>query len=51
MKTILARPDFVASDAVEFWDVTNREDSYIAELSQAGIRSRAFDGIVAGRTP
>ena len=38
----MARPDFVAGDAVEFWDVTNREDWHIAELSQAGIRSRAY---------
>ncbi len=38
----MARPDFVAEDAVEFWDTTNREDWHIAELSQAGIRSRAY---------
>ena len=38
----LAKPDFVGNDAVEFWDVTNREDWRIVELSQAGIQSRAY---------
>ncbi|MGA2214579.1 MAG: aromatic ring-hydroxylating dioxygenase subunit alpha [Bryobacteraceae bacterium] len=37
-----AKPDFVADDAIEFWDVTNREDWHIVELSQAGIQSRAY---------
>lgn len=38
----LAKPDFVGSDAIEFWDLTNREDWNIVELSQAGIQSRAY---------
>jgi len=38
----LARPDFHADDAVEFWDITNREDWWIAEQSQAGINSRVY---------
>ena len=38
----LSKPDFVATDAIEFWDVTNREDWHIVELSQAGIQSRAY---------
>ena len=38
----MARPDFQADDAVEFWDLTNREDWRISELSQAGIKSRAY---------
>ncbi len=38
----LARPDVQLDDAVEFWDVTNREDWWIAEQSQAGINSRAY---------
>jgi Rieske 2Fe-2S family protein len=38
----MAKPDFTASDAVEFWDLTNREDWHIAELSQLGISSRAY---------
>ena len=32
----------VIDDAVEFWDVTNRQDWHISELSQAGISSRAY---------
>jgi len=38
----MAKPNFEADDAVEFWDVTNREDWAISELSQAGIKSRAY---------
>ena len=38
----LARPDFDASDCVEFWDVTNRQDWHVCELSQAGIASPAY---------
>jgi Rieske 2Fe-2S family protein len=38
----MARPDFVIQDAVEFWDVTNREDWAICERSQQGIQSRGY---------
>jgi Rieske 2Fe-2S family protein len=38
----LAKPDFAAGDAIEFWDMTNRQDWHIVELSQAGIQSRAY---------
>jgi phenylpropionate dioxygenase-like ring-hydroxylating dioxygenase large terminal subunit len=38
----LAKPDFFADDAIEFWDTTNREDWSIVELSQAGIKSRVY---------
>jgi Rieske 2Fe-2S family protein len=38
----IAKPDFTADDVVEFWDLTNREDWHIAEMSQAGISSRAY---------
>jgi len=38
----LAKPDFQADDAIEFWDLTNRQDWHIVELSQAGIQSRAY---------
>jgi phenylpropionate dioxygenase-like ring-hydroxylating dioxygenase large terminal subunit len=38
----MAKPDFHAEDAVEFWDITNREDWGITELSQKGISSRAY---------
>ena len=40
--TELARSDFQSDDAVEFWDLTNREDWWIAEQSQAGINSRVY---------
>ena len=38
----MAKPDFNADDAVEFWDTTNREDWGISELAQQGISSRAY---------
>ena len=38
----LARPDFDPMDAVAFWDMTNRQDWHVCELSQAGIASRAY---------
>jgi len=38
----LDTPGFSASDAIEFWDMTNRQDWHVCELSQAGITSRAY---------
>ena len=38
----MARPGFSPADAVEFWDLTNRQDWHVCELSQAGISSRAY---------
>ncbi len=38
----MAKPSFQGDDAVEFWDLTNREDWWIAEQSQAGINSRVY---------
>jgi Rieske 2Fe-2S family protein len=38
----IARPGFVYEDAIEFWDVTNREDWAISERSQRGISSRGY---------
>ena len=38
----LARPGFDPADCVEFWDMTNRQDWHVCELSQAGISSRAY---------
>ena len=38
----MAKPDFNADDAVEFWHTTNREDWGISELAQQGISSRAY---------
>ena len=34
--------DFRPEDAVEFWDVTNKQDWHVCELSQQGIASRAY---------
>jgi Rieske 2Fe-2S family protein len=36
------RKDFNPEDAIEFWDVTNRQDWHVCELSQQGISSRAY---------
>jgi Rieske 2Fe-2S family protein len=38
----LARPGFDPSDAVGFWDMTNRQDWHVCELSQLGLSSRAY---------
>lgn len=38
----IAGPDFVADDAVEFWDRTNREDWAVSERAQRGISSRGY---------
>jgi glycine betaine catabolism A len=38
----LAASPFDASDAIEFWDLTNRQDWHVCELSQSGISSRAY---------
>ena len=38
----MAKPGFHADDAIEFWDLTNREDWWISEQSQAGIQSRVY---------
>ncbi|MEP6809153.1 MAG: aromatic ring-hydroxylating dioxygenase subunit alpha [Chthoniobacterales bacterium] len=35
--------DFRPEDAVEFWDITNRQDWRVCELSQQGIASRAYE--------
>src|SRR6478672_2556545 len=36
------RPDFKPQDAIEFWDMTNKQDWHVCELSQQGISSRAY---------
>ena len=38
----LPRPGSDPADAVEFWDMTNRQDWHVCELSQAGISSRGL---------
>ena len=42
----MALPGFDPSDAVEFWDLTNRQDWHVCELQQRGTRSASW---VAGR--
>ena len=36
------RSDFNPDDAVEFWDMVNRQDWHVCELSQQGISLRAY---------
>jgi glycine betaine catabolism A len=38
----VARPDFDPADAVEFWDVVNRQDWHVCEEMQKGLSSRAY---------
>jgi Rieske 2Fe-2S family protein len=41
---------FDPSDAVEFWDLTNRQDWHVCELTQRGNRSRAHvEGVHVGQ--
>ena len=37
------RADFNPDDAIEFWDMTNRQDWHVCELSQQGIASRVYE--------
>ena len=37
------RNDFNPDDAVEFWDMVNKQDWHVCELSQQGISSRAYE--------
>ena len=37
------RSDFEPDDAVKFWDMVNRQDWHVCELSQQGIASRAYE--------
>ena len=37
------RSDFKPEDAIEFWDMTNKQDWHVCELSQLGIASRAYE--------
>jgi glycine betaine catabolism A len=38
----IAAPGFDPSDAVDFWDLTNRQDWHVNQLTQLGLRSRAY---------
>jgi Rieske 2Fe-2S family protein len=35
--------DFDPDDAIEFWDMVNKQDWHVCELSQQGIASRAYE--------
>lgn len=37
-----SQPGFDPDDGVSFWDMTNRQDWHVCELSQQGIASRAY---------
>ena len=37
------RSDFNPDDAVGFWDMINKQDWHVCELSQQGISSRAYE--------
>jgi Rieske 2Fe-2S family protein len=39
----MARPGFDPTDAIEFWDLVNRQDWTICEGVQRGMRSRRFE--------
>ncbi len=38
----MAQPGFDPSDVVDFWDLTNRQDWKVSELTQLGVNSRAY---------
>ncbi len=38
----IAAPGYNPEDAIKFWDMTNRQDWHVCELSQSGIASRAY---------
>jgi Rieske 2Fe-2S family protein len=38
----IGSPGFDPSDAVDFWDLTNRQDWQVSELTQRGVSSRAY---------
>ncbi|HVA34017.1 MAG TPA: aromatic ring-hydroxylating dioxygenase subunit alpha, partial [Candidatus Baltobacteraceae bacterium] len=38
----MARSDFDPSDAVDFWDLTNRQDWHVNELTHLGMHSRGY---------
>jgi Rieske 2Fe-2S family protein len=38
----IAKAGFNVDDVVSFWDMTNKQDWHVCELSQAGISSRGY---------
>ena len=41
--TEIARPEFDSADAVDFWDLVNRQDWEICESVQRGMQNRVFE--------
>ena len=38
----VAKPDFDPNGAIEFWNMTNKQDWHVSELAQQGVSSRAY---------
>ena len=38
----MKKPDFSAKDAVDFWDLTNKQDWELSEMAQQGIASKGY---------
>jgi Rieske 2Fe-2S family protein len=38
----IAKPDFDPHDAIDFWDLTNKQDWELSDLAQAGISTRGY---------
>jgi len=38
----MTKPDFDPSDAIMIWDLINKQDWHVCELTQEGVKSRAF---------
>ncbi len=38
----LKDPSYNPDDGIEFWDMTNRQDWHVCELSQAGVQSKSY---------
>jgi len=38
----ISKPDFDPKDAVEFWDITNKQDWELSEMAQEGITSKGY---------
>ena len=41
-KNTISMPDFQTQDAVAFWDLTNKQDWHVSELTQRGLTSRGY---------
>jgi Rieske 2Fe-2S family protein len=39
---VMSEPHFDPRDAVDFWDLTNRQDWHVSELTQLGLHSRGY---------